>query len=76
MRIGIGAQPFRALTDIFQVIAYYPPVTVDENFEKTAIGLCALDESTLHVIHGNDVDDLSKGLIDYFFPVNIATLSE
>ena len=57
MRIGIGTQPFRALADIFEVISHNPPVTIDENLEKTAVGLGALDKRSLHVIHGMNVDN-------------------
>jgi hypothetical protein len=28
-------------------------MTIDEDFEKSAIGYCSLDESSLHIVHGN-----------------------
>lgn len=75
MRIGIGAQPFGAFADIFQVIAHDPPVAVDEHLEKTAISLRALDESSLHVIHGMNVDDLLKGASKNLCRAPIAALA-
>jgi hypothetical protein len=58
MRIRIRAEPFGAFTDIFKVIAHNPLVTIDADFEKSAISLGSLNESTLHCIHGSLVDDL------------------
>jgi hypothetical protein len=51
MRICVRSKPLGALADIFQIIANHPPVTVDENLEKTAIGFGPLDKSSLHSVH-------------------------
>jgi hypothetical protein len=54
MRVSIRAEPLGGFADILKGVTDYPPVAIDKDLYKPAIGFSALDERSCWVVHGEN----------------------